>query len=208
MCSISGSFNYTKLAELIESNRYRGQFSHSIFVFDRNSSKIIYHYKDKGPIDLTKHCLPDGYCVVHQQAPTSQSTDNIHPAVFDSNFLWHNGIITNSEIQKMQKKYETDETWDTKLLLYALIEKDTLSDIIGSFACVWYNGKINIFRNMISPLFLDNDLTISSTKFKHSRLLEPGKIFQLDLNLKRMSLQTNFETHANNPYFLGVYNEA
>ena len=66
----------------------------------------------------------------------------------------------------MQEGLQSKEQWDTGLMHDWLINKKSLDYIDGTFACLRYkNGKLYIFRNEISPLFIDDELNISSTKF-------------------------------------------
>lgn len=202
MCSIIGSFSKTKIEELANLNSYRGQHSHSIFVFDYGV--IRYRHKQLGPLELDKHSLPNGYIVVHQQAPTTDSKDinSVHPAEINDHLLWHNGIIKTAEINRLRVSLRNDSIWDTKLLLNHLIQYENVNDIDGTFSCLWYNGKqLFLFRNEISPMFYDDTGNISSTKFDNSKSLEPNNIwlFEPSSSIIDRSISA-FET-VENPYY-------
>ena len=107
------------------------------------------------------------YYIGHQQAPTTEAKDlqAIHPAVEDGALLWHNGIIKADDVVRLQRLYETDEKWDTQLLLRDYLDTCNLSQIDGTFACVLYSDyQLRIFRNEISPMFYNEQGDISSTK--------------------------------------------
>lgn len=209
MCSIIGSHSKDKIRELAELNAYRGQHSHSVYVFGSYTNKILYSHKGLGPLNIDDHKLPIGYIICHQQAPTTDNKDlsSVHPAQIGDDLLWHNGIIKSHEIKRLQNYLESSCTWDTKLLLQYLVNEDTeaLHCIDGTFSCVWYDGaNIILFRNAISPMFIDNDANISSTKFDNSESISPNKSWLFNtkaVNIKDMlDLCSTFET-VNNPYF-------
>jgi hypothetical protein len=77
-----------------------------------------------------------------------------------------------------------------------------LSRVNGTFACVMYNFGLNLytFRNEISPLFIDDDMNISSTKFDNSRPIDPNIVWRMDLKQHKMYPEAYFET-LENPYF-------
>lgn len=202
MCAISGSFNPDKLKELYKLNAYRGELSYSITSFlpyDNFYNELGTLVQDSGPIpdDVFKFAteLPGRFYVAHSQAPTTQ-TGHMHPAAYGNCLLWHNGII--------KQKSLPENTWDTLWLLENITNYgwSSLSRIDGTFACVMYNhGNLFVFRNEISPLFIDDDLNISSTKFEGSRPLEPNIVFKLNLKDKQLSAEAYFET-LENPYYI------
>ena len=202
MCAISGSFNPDKLKELYKLNAYRGELSYSITSFlpyDNFYNEVGVLVQDSGPMpdDVLKFAteLPGRFYIAHSQAPTTQS-GHMHPATYGDCFLWHNGII--------KQKSLPENTWDTLWLLENITNYgwSSLSRIDGTFACVMYNhGSLFVFRNEISPLFIDDELNISSTKFDGSRPLEPNIVFKLNLRDKRLSAEAYFETFEN-PYYI------
>jgi glucosamine 6-phosphate synthetase-like amidotransferase/phosphosugar isomerase protein len=207
MCSILGSYSSDKITELAKLNEYRGTYSHSITYIDNTLSLLREVKTGLGPLPYDSIIIPDNhYCIVHQQAPTADNyNDNIHPASIDGQLLWHNGIIKEYEIKRLQSLYNVEYVWDTKLLLKQLIELNTPNNIDGSFSCVWYyKNNINIFRNEISPLFLDSEMNMSSTKFENSYPIEPNCIFKLDIENKNIinKKDSNFNT-VENPYYFG-----
>ena len=204
MCAISGSFQVYKLEQLYKLNAYRGELSYSFNAFKVNNNRVelAVAYSDDG--SLPEHILlasswsnqPNNYYIAHSQAPTTQ-TDDRHPAMFGDAMLWHNGIIKQSTIP--------EETWDTAWLLEKIIDYgwSSLSRVDGTFACVmYYGGELFVFRNEISPLFIDDNLNISSTKFEGSKSLEPNKVFKMYLTDKKIAPVAYFET-VENPYYFG-----
>lgn len=209
MCSIVGSYSKNKLIELCKLNEYRGQASHSISYYDSCSGKI-HVYKAKGPIDYDMIEIPDWwYCIVHMQAPTTES-DNIHPAEYNKgtkSYLWHNGIIKQSYISRLQEITGLNSNWDTELLLNLLQEyPEKLDEVDGSFSCVYYKrGSLHLFRNRIAPLFYDEWMNISSTKFEGSKAVEHDTIFEIDLcfDVRPELMPVKHFKTAVNPYFFG-----
>jgi len=204
MCSIVASFDKAKLIELCKLNEYRGQQSHSISYYDPETGELTIT-RGEGPVDYASiEYANNVYCIVHMQAPTTQSTQ-IHPAQFEDAYLWHNGIIKESYILKMQEIAGSTSTWDTQLLL-ELFKGDlqTLSEVDGTFSCLLYNyGDLYLFRNEISPMFIDiESMTISSTKFEGSEPTEPNKIFYMDFVDKSLCILEEFKT-AVNPFYFG-----
>lgn len=193
MCSISGSQKLETVKELAALNAYRGQLSHSITVFTLDFSAILYEYKAVGVLNIEDHILPDGYILIHQQAPTTENDGRyIHPAQVGNNRLWHNGIIKAKCIQELNKEYTTNIEWDTQLLLTALQRESwlALNKFDGTFACVYWNGSnLFLFRNQISPLFVSDNGDISSTRLNGFYSLPPDQI---------SNLICKFETPAQN----------
>lgn len=204
MCAIVGSFDKSKLIELIELNSYRGSHSYSYSTISADGLSIIVQEHgtiDTNIIDIDK---TGAYGLVHIQAPTTEakSTDNIHPARDRYTALWHNGIIKASHVKKMQEKFGDDTNWDTQLLLRAVNSaRDELNLVDGSFSCLWHDGVTTyLFRNAISPMFYDKDLNISSTKFEGSIPTPANKMLELNFNTKGLYNDGEFKT-VENPYF-------
>jgi glutamine phosphoribosylpyrophosphate amidotransferase len=161
-----------------------------------------------GSLDLDEyeHDIPEGYYIAHQQAPTTENKDimSVHPAEVNKELLWHNGIIKEDEVARLQQLLDVKYTWDTKLLLLHLIKYQNVDNIDGSFSCVYHDKKsLFLFRNEISPLFYDRRSNISSTKFKDSMSLPPNQILKFIPNIdSRPDLEfvTKFTTKEN-PYF-------
>lgn len=222
MCSIIGSFEPKMLVHLYEINSYRGTHSHSVTVYDHRNKKILYCDKQLGTIDERQlmnitRTFPGKYYIVHSQAPTTEntSTKSIHPAIFhnsearDMSLLWHNGILKSKTINTLREATGIDSTWDTELLLHYMVYKGKLSEVDGSFACLMYHmGDIYMFRNEISPLFIDFEMNISSTMFEigagdggKAIDVKPNTVFKLDLHNKSSIIQSVFTT-KNSPYLL------
>lgn len=217
MCAIVGSRDFDTLVNLVELNSYRGSHSHSFSLYDISTGKMILCNRDFGMPDLRHMVIPDNnYAIVHIQAPTTEAKDmnSIHPATSGNitNFtpdhaLWHNGIIKESVVKKFEPKYKTK--WDTKQILLSIIEQwgsfDALNEMDGAFSCLYYNkdqGKLFIFRNEISPMFIDDNLNISSTKFEGSKATDPNLVLQLDFTNSIIPVVGSFTT-VENPYYFG-----
>jgi glutamine phosphoribosylpyrophosphate amidotransferase len=143
------------------------------------------------------------------QAPTTDSKElnNIHPATGNpyssESLLWHNGIIKEKEVERLREKYQLKSTWDTYMLLHHLIANGSLDDIDGTFSCLWYDDyTLKLFRNEISPMFIDSHSTISSTKFEGSIPTEPNTMFEFDPFKNKLNPLFTFQTKEN-PYYFG-----
>ena len=175
MCAISGSFNKDKLLELYKLNAYRGEMSHSLITFDYDNEdrlRLGVLFQDQGPLNVEVlnelQEKPNRYFLTHSQAPTTD-TRNIHPAVYGDALLWHNGIIKQKDL--------SSGTWDTQWLLERITDYgwSSLSRVDGTFACfMFWSGSIFIFRNEISPLFIDKNLNLSSTKLEGYEPVKPN----------------------------------
>jgi len=201
MCSIIGSFNKSTLTELYKLNSYRGELSYSVCTFRKQKDDLQIGFLMQAPGKMDDRFIPtypyqpDDYFICHSQAPTTDST-NIHPANVDGALLWHNGIIKQKELE--------EGTWDTQWLLKNILTKGWgfLSDVDGTFACVMYDGKsLYAFRNEISPLFIDEQFNISSTRFEGSSSLVPNTIWKLDFKTRYLEFVGSFTTKEN-PYFI------
>jgi len=219
MCSIIGSFEYHMLVQLYELNSYRGTHSHSVSVYDFRNKKMVYVDRGMGELSMSQlnnicRTFPGQYYIVHSQAPTTDNTSllTVHPAAFhhsevrSTSLLWHNGILKPSTIKKLQEETGLGTTWDTQLILNYMINRGNLSDIDGTFACLMHHmGEMYMFRNEISPLFIDFDMNISSTKFDNndegSFSIKPNHVFKLDLFNKHTIIESTFST-KNSPYLL------
>lgn len=214
MCAIVGSFDRDRLIELIKLNNYRGTHSFSFSIYDIKSRKLEVHVRGLGPFDYNVIYIgPSQYGIAHVQAPTSDNKNisEVHPAsvyeathnISTTKFLWHNGIIKAGYVRELQKHYGEDTSWDTKLVLRAINRNiNEIHDLDGSFSCLWYNGiAMYFFRNDISPMFMDNELNISSTKFLNSKPIPPGIFYCVDFD-KRVLYDTGFKFKTvDNPYY-------
>lgn len=220
MCSITGSKSLNRLKELTKLNEYRGTHSHSVFAFAKHPGQgcgihIVYAFKDLGGIDWentqptsAKHLGESDenvYWVAHQQAPTTEAKDldSVHPAASAGRLLWHNGIIKEKEVKRLQELYGNDTSWDTSLLLSHINTTGNVQDIDGTFACFLFAEGLKVFRNEISPLFYNEAGDLSSTKFEGSQPLPPNKMFSFDPWSDVLLTQTNEFVTKENPYFFG-----
>jgi len=201
MCAITASFDKNKLGELYKLNAYRGELNYSLATFKLYKSKIEFQtlFQDAGKMpDTLIDSIPSkegDFILAHSQAPTTNSK-NIHPAVYGDAMLWHNGII--------KQKNLSEDTWDTQWLLEQIVNYgwSSLSRVDGTFACMMYNsGELFVFRNEISPMFYDDSLNFSSTRFNSARELPPNKVFKVNLSYKTIEPVAYFET-LENPYYI------
>lgn len=210
MCALIGSYNIDKFKELYELNSYRGTLTSSFTTLDEDADMVLLgRWSSPLPSEILDDPYKQGdtgcYFLGHSQAPTTRGL-NIHPAEDDDSgaLLWHNGIIKEDTIKFMNKELETNYTWDTMLLLKWIEERgfESLSEIDGSFACILRAtaGIIYVFRNILSPIFIDDNLNLSSTKFDGSRALPAHIVFEMDLRTKEfIDTGIRFDT-CNNPY--------
>lgn len=205
MCGIFCSSNKETLAKLASLNQYRG--AHSFSVYDRVTGILTKRFGEFDP-----DVVVDGnYSICHVQAPTTseRSMDSVHPAIQEVTgaMLWHNGIIKDFEVKRLQAKHGMETAWDTRLLLQELGQPKgewltNLSTINGSFACVLMNPaheSMYIFRNEISPLFYDEQMNFSSVKFEGSVSVPPNKFFAVSGD--GLCNIGEFKT-LENPYFI------
>ena len=201
MCAITGSLYKEKLKELYTLNAYRGELNYSLATFTPYNGKIEFQtlFQDSGKMPGTLidgiPCNKGDFIIAHSQAPTTNS-NNIHPAVYGDALLWHNGIIKQNKL--------SPGTWDTVWLLEQIIDYgwSSLSRVDGTFACIMYmSGSLYVFRNEISPLFIDDHFNISSTKFQGSVSLTPNQVFKLNFETKYLDTVAYFATKEN-PYYI------
>ena len=214
MCAIFGSKNKDKFLELAELNQYRGNFAHSTTVFQTG---LFQHYPDaervvhvttntgegefKDSITMSEEEYKTTYYLGHVQAPTTDSVET-HPSNINGDLLWHNGIIKDYQVQEWKQELGNRD-WDTELLHRHLVLGGDLDNVDGTFSCARYTkDNIFLFRNEISPLFYDDDMNISSTKFDNSLETEAGVMYLMDLVKNNLEPQCRFETKEN-PYYFG-----
>ncbi len=207
MCAIVGSFDKAKLVELIKLNTYRGSHSWSLSEYDLKSGNVD---TKRGLGDFDESALDSltegNYYIAHTQAPTTdaKSDDNIHPSKYEDSLLWHNGIIKDYFVTKMQDGLNRPhQPWDTALLNEWVSKGMALDDVDGTFSCLRYRkGQLTLFRNEISPMFMDEDWNLSSTKFEGSKPTKPGVKLWMDFEFKKLEEIKAFKTKEN-PYFFG-----
>jgi hypothetical protein len=201
MCAITGSLYKEKLKELYTLNAYRGELNYSLATFKPYKGKVEFQtlFQDSGKMPDTLidsiPCKGGDFILAHSQAPTTNSK-NIHPAVYGDAMLWHNGIIKQNKL--------SPDTWDTQWLLEQIVNYgwSSLSRIDGTFACMLYNsGELFVFRNEIAPMFYDDSLNFSSTRFESARELPPNKVFKVHLSHRTIEPVAYFET-LENPYYI------
>jgi glutamine phosphoribosylpyrophosphate amidotransferase len=203
MCSIVGSFKKDNLIELINLNAYRGQHAHSISYYDIVSGQITVE-RGEGKIDTSKiKEQPLVYIIAHMQAPTSdKSVTNIHPAQYEGRCLWHNGILKQDYIKQLKEQLKEVCEWDTFLILKSITEdRESLNFLDGSFSCLLYDHeKLYLFRNEISPMYVDSNLNMSSVKFPNAESTLPNTMYHVDFNIQSLFAVKTFVT-VGNPYY-------
>jgi len=214
MCAIFGSKDKDKFLELAELNQYRGNYAYSTTVFQNG---MFQHYHDserllhimttggkgefKDSVQMSEEPYKITYYLGHVQAPTTDSEDT-HPSNIDGDLLWHNGIIKDYQVQEWKEELGNRD-WDTELLHRHLILGGKLDNVDGTFSCARYSkDKLFLFRNEISPLFYDDELNISSTKFDDSHETESGVMYQVNFVNNSLEPLSRFETKEN-PYYFG-----
>jgi len=214
MCAIFGSKDKDKFLELAELNQYRGNFAYSTTVFQTGmfqhypeAEKVVHittntgHGEFKDSINMSKEDYKTTYYLGHVQAPTTDSVET-HPSNINGDLLWHNGIIKDYQVQEWKQELGNVD-WDTELLHRHLVLGGELDNVDGTFSCARYTkDNLFLFRNEISPLFYDDDMNISSTKFDGSFETEAGVMYQMNLVNNSLEPLSRFETKEN-PYYFG-----
>lgn len=220
MCSIISTNNPMMANKLIQLNQSRGTYSHSLAVFD-SSRGIIDMSKRFGPFSAEFPLLEQNQrYIIHVQAPTgdekARDMSAVHPSYFEyyagktgdcllkgCSYLYHNGILKEPEIKKLQERHDVTASWDTYLLHHELIKNgfDCLSDIDGSFGCIFIkDNQFYVFTNDIVTLFFDESLNISSVEFENSHRFDPNVVYQIDFKKNEMIVVDTF-TSKSSPYF-------
>jgi hypothetical protein len=125
--------------------------------------------------------------------------------------LWHNGIIKANVVERLAQ--ETGTKWDTGQILSKIAASgqvpgqmwwECLNEFDGSFSCLMYSrGKgLYMFRNQISPMFMDTNLNISSTKFEGSFHTDPDIVWKMNPLEVKITEIGRFKT-VENPYYFG-----
>lgn len=213
MCAIFGSRDLDTFLQLAELNLYRGSHSYSVAAFNIEEGRIEFAHKQFGEFyyghlpestALGKHFL-----IGHVQAPTTEATlqENIHPCEYHGTYLWHNGIIKASFCEQMRTNMGVNHQWDTRLLHEWIVKDQNLSAVDGTFSCLLYQYQaLFLLRNEISPMYVDDKLNISSTRFENSVQTQPGQILRFNFESNKLEQEPykSFET-KNNPYYFGDY---
>lgn len=209
MCSIIGSKTRSSLIELIKLNQFRGNFSYSLTLYNIKQNKVVKQIKNFGEFDFKiipeiDHC--DIYYIAHVQSPTGgliKDENRIHPSIIKNNMLWHNGILKESEILRLKEKFKSDLTWDTALLHKYIYESglQDLSNIDGSFGCIYLTDSINMFTTDTINLYMNDKLSISSVKFHNSMRIPPNTVFSINFKKNALVIITTFSSKSN-PYYI------
>lgn len=210
MCAITGSFDLNKLKELVELNSHRGSHSYSYSTHFKGKTTVFirdFGYPEWDRIERLQNQSVGVYHMIHTQAPTTTDRDinSIHPAFEQQSALWHNGIILQTCLNELKAKHQDNREWDTYHLLLEVNKGfDKLADIQGSFSCLYATTSVlYLFRNTISPMFVDGNLNISSTQFDGSHSTEPGIVYSFDFKNKTLVPQITFMKAEEPFFFLG-----
>jgi glutamine phosphoribosylpyrophosphate amidotransferase len=183
MCAIFGSTSKEEFLKLAAMNAYRGGHSYSIGAYDTSTKSFKQLIRNIGEFDMIDESYDNVLWVGHQQAPTTDARDidSVHPAVYNNDMLWHNGIIKDYMVKEWQQKYNEAIVWDTRWMARILNEDGVngLSDVDGAFACLWYHhNELNLFRNDNSPMFINEETgSFSSTKFEKSVAIKSNVMY-------------------------------
>lgn len=203
MCGIFCSSDKEMLVKLASMNQYRG--AHSYSVYNAKTKSLLKEFGEFNPDSV----IDDGeYRVCHVQAPTTaaRGLESVHPAVsVGGAMLWHNGIVKDHEVKRLQSEFNMpDCEWDTQLLLKGLMSTkwtQFLSGVNGSFACILVEGtQIYVFRNAISPLYIDSNLNISSVMFEGSDPVPAEVMWSINIDTKEIKSVHSFKTFEQ-PFF-------
>lgn len=209
MCGIIGSFSKNKIIELTKINSTRGNKTFSLSVLNVDCEilrcvKEIGNFSESVFNEIDNLHNQELYYILHIQSPTKVTnitTQTIHPAIYDDNYLWHNGMIIERNMNVIKEKYEYQSDWDTGLILKMVTSSfDNLTEIEGSFGCLLLkNNNLSIFRNNIIPMYCDDDLNISSAEFENSTKIHSNTVYGIDLKNKRLNHLKEFK-NVHNPY--------
>ena len=205
MCGIVVGINTDEVRGLTSSNAYRGSHSHSVCYYNYRTDGLVSLKRGFGPLDIDSIDIPKNcIAIIHQQAPTTENKniENVHPAQIGKHLLWHNGIIKEDEIKRLQEMLQITYSWDTRILLRLLVDEEKVPEINGTFACVYVgHGFLDVFRNEIAPLYY-SDTAIASTKFEGSIPVPPNQRFCIQWTSGKLELSPmeTFKT-VENPYF-------
>lgn len=195
MCSIYISKYLDDFISLRDFCDFRGNFSYSVMTVKDNLFTLNKSF------NKINNIVESDFYIGHSQAPTSgmiKDENRIHPCNDNNSYLYHNGIIKKSFLEKY-----SSEKWDTKVLFNLLQDFgfDILSEIDGSFACVYIrDSNIYIFRNKLCTLYY-NENNICSVKYNNTYNIVPdGKVFIFN-NFLLEETGISFTT-KNNPYEL------
>ena len=181
MCGIVGSNTLSTATSLAERVKERGTQRWSLTVIDRSTWTIIKLCREEGEfrkerieelIPMEYDTTTAKYFIIHIQSPTSKVKRH-HPAYYGYYHLWHNGM-------KDSRYLETNE-WDTSTLVRGIDEVglEFLDSFQGSFACILHRHghPLSFFRNAISPLYMNGNLTLCSKEFEGSEKVAPNWVF-------------------------------
>lgn len=197
MCGICASLNKDKFIELMKLNSYRGNFSYSVMIFDYTYKRILYLNKSLSEFDeniIKDLNYENVYYIGHQQSPTGgliKDYERIHPSILNNDcntsYLYHNGLLKTDYL----RKFNYESKWDTELIHKFVRNGDfnQLGNIQGSFSCLFIDKDKNIklFRNALSPMFIDKNLNISSVKFKGCEKTKYNRIYDIDFENKSLN---------------------
>ena len=145
--------------------------------------------------------LPLSYNKQMYQIAFSSSKPDLHvqPAELYNNehaeFLWMEGQIEDTEIEKLQAEGQTDDKWSVRLFLRHILGSGIPIGIDGQYACIYSDGlEMYAFRNDYGSLFCDRDMNICTRPFSGSNTLPANKLYRLDFEKNMFIGVGDFET--------------
>jgi len=202
--TIIGSFYKDKIIELCELNKHRNSYAYSIGTYDVDNHGFLGVNRGYGEFSYNKlDNNPNFYTIVYlQSTPCGR---NVQPAStidrhaldhgFEEYYLWLHGNLTAAEIQKLQIEEDTEEQWETMLLLKHVVRYEAPADVDGSFSCVYSDGEdLYLFRNELESMFVDDELNICTMPFKGSRATSANKMILMNLEKKTLKITEPFDT--------------
>ena len=176
-------------------------YGHSIGSYDLQNDSMFSVLR--GPNELPHNRIDDTghfYQIVYLHFEPCDR--NIQPAsMFNNDYslsdsiLWMNGELASKEIEKLQFEEDTKETWEPWLMLHHVERYGSPVEVDGSFACMYSDGTyLYAFRNQLEAIFFDKDFNFCSLPFENSEVLPSEKMFQLDMEKKKMKVVDTFTT--------------
>ena len=193
MCGIIFSNNKKSILKQIDKLVLRGNQTWSLTKFQ--TSNQYEYYKGDGKFNQYDLISDNVFQLIHLQSMTGLVARH-HPAKFKCSKLWHNGMIIG------QQKNQWDTLWLCKQLDEGSKYSEVLSNIHGSFGCIFQNkdNELYVFRNELIPIYY-NKIQLSSIPFENSQMLPSNTIFKIDLDKQTLEELSAFGT-KNMPYYI------
>jgi hypothetical protein len=201
---IAASFSKDKIVQMLDLNKHRSTYAHSIASYDTNNMALFSVNRGFGDISYNRiYEEPNLYIIVFiQEMPNGRHIQP--PCIFteppSDHHLWFNGELAPKEIEKLQfeeaeKDEESVKQWAPFLLLKHIIRYSAPIDVDGSFACLYCDGRdLFVFRNEKEALFLDDDFNICSSPFTGSTSLASNKMYKMNMTKRKLRKIDEFAT--------------